>query len=116
MDFRVELAPRAFQDLNELTNHIKTFGSPERAAKWLDGILEAIGSLRRLAARCPIAAESADLGFEVRVLLYGRRYRGYKVYFATHDVSKTVRVFHVRHWARRLLATRELLRLAREGQ
>ena len=115
MAFRVELAPRAFQDLNEITNHIKTLGSAEQAGKWLDGILEAIGSLRRLAARCPVAAESADLGFEVRRLVYGRRNRGYKVYFAIHDATETVRIFHVRHWARRLLASRELLHLAREG-
>ena len=51
--------------------------------------------------RCPIADESDDLKMEVRLLLHGTRNRRYEIYFAILQESKTVRVFHVRHWARK---------------
>lgn len=65
-------------------------------------------------ARCAIAPESADLEAEVRLLLHGKRKRCYKVYFAIHQQTETVRVFHVRHWARRPVETDELADLMDE--
>jgi hypothetical protein len=65
-------------------------------------------------ARCPIAPESEELDHEIRVLLHGRKNRAYKVYFAIHHETPStgeVRVFHVRHWARRTLSEDELQEL-----
>ena len=59
-------------------------------------------------SRCTLAGESDDLQTEVRLLLHGKRNRRYKVYFAIHHASATVRVFHVRHWARKPVETDEL--------
>jgi hypothetical protein len=64
--------------------------------------------------RCPIADESDDLKMEVRLLLHGTRNRRYEIYFAILQESKTVRVFHVRHWARSPLKAEELEELTDE--
>jgi plasmid stabilization system protein ParE len=112
MAFRVDLAPRALRDLSELTRYIQVRGGHEQAQRWLEGILEKVASLRTMAARHPIAPESADLGVEVRVLFHGGRNRGYKVYYSIHEQTGTVRVLHVRHWARRPVKAQELRRLA----
>jgi len=74
-------------------------------------MMRSIRSLEEMPGRCPIAEESEGLGQEVHCLLHGRRNRAYKIYFAIQldtPTSGTVRVFHVRHRARRALTADEL--------
>jgi len=66
-------------------------------------------------ARCPVAEESGDLQTEVRLLLYGKRARRHKIYFAIHGESATVRVFHIRHWAMKPIEADELAELMSES-
>lgn len=99
MVFRVEIAPQAFADLDEIAGYIKQRESFEQAKKWFDGMIEAIASLKKMPSRCLIADESQLLGHEVRLLLHGKRYRTYKIYFAIDRQTRTVRIFHIRHWA-----------------
>ncbi len=76
-----------------------------------NGILDEIASLKEMPARRPVAGESEDVGQEIRLLLHGRRNRSYKVYYSISyetAVTGTVRVFHVRHWARRPVSGDEL--------
>jgi plasmid stabilization system protein ParE len=101
MVFRVELSPQAFEDLDSIAEYIRKRGSFESAERWFTGIMDAIRGLEELPARCPRAVEPEELEFDIRVLFYGKRNRRYKVYFAIHEQTKTVRVFHVRHWARK---------------
>ena len=106
MAFRVEISPRAFNDLDEIARYIKRQGSFEQAAEWFHGIIAAIRTLEDMPSRCPVAAESEEFGQEIRLLLYGKRNRKYKVYFAIRHRTRsagTVQVFHVRHWARQSL-------------
>ena len=117
MAFRVEIAPRAFQDLDEIAGYIKERGSFGQAQNWFNGMIGAIASLREMPGRWPVAGESVELGQEVRLLLHGKRNRMYKVYYAIHQSSRStgaVRVFHVRHWARKSLSTDELQELRDE--
>jgi plasmid stabilization system protein ParE len=107
MAFRVEVSPEAFADLDAIAAHIQGRESFVSAERWFNGIIDAIRTLKELPTRCTIAEESEDLQQEVRLLLHGKRNRRYKVYFAIHHESRTVRVFHVRHWARKPLATEE---------
>ena len=79
MAFRVEIAPRAFADIDAIADYITKHGSAEQARKWFDGILYAISSLKSMPGRCPVVDESAELGQEVRLLLHGARNRRYKV-------------------------------------
>ena len=114
MAFRVEISPRAFNDLDEIAEYIKQRGSFEQAQKWFNGIIAAIRTLEDLRHSCPVADESEELGQEVRLLLYGKRNRRYKVYYSVQETAPstgTLRVFHVRHWARRSLDPDQLRKL-----
>jgi len=108
MAFRVEISPEAFGNLGAIAAHIQQHGSFESAERWFNGIVIAIRSLGEMPNRCPLAGESDNLQTEVRLLLHGKRSRRYKVYFAIHHESATVRVFHIRHWARKPVEKSEL--------
>ena len=115
MAFRVEIAPQAFEDLDAIAGYIRKHGSLESARRWLNSIIASIRKLSDLPSRCPLAEESEELEAEVHLLLHGRRNRRYKVYFAIHSETETVRVFHIRHWARKPLAADELQPLMGEA-
>jgi plasmid stabilization system protein ParE len=108
MAFEVLVTDEAFADLDGITGFIKENGGVEPARKWLAGMLAAIGALAEMPGRCPIAAESSELGEAIHVLLHGRGNRAYKIYFVIHHETATVRVLHIRHWARRKLTAEEL--------
>jgi plasmid stabilization system protein ParE len=111
MAFRVEIEPQAFDDLDAIAEYIKKKRSFTVAERWFNGVIDDIASLKEMPARCPIALESEELGDEVRLLLQGRKNRTYKIYFAIRyetPATGTVRVFHVRHLARRALSSNEL--------
>ena len=111
MAFRVEIEPQALEDLDGIADHIKRKSSFVVAERWFNGMIDAIASLEEMPARCPIAPESEAIGREIRLLLHGRKNRAYKIYFAIrYETPSTgaVRVFHVRHWARRALSLDEL--------
>jgi len=108
MAFRVEVSPQAFEDLDAISAYIRQRGSFESAERWFNGIIAAVKTLCEAPQRCPLAEESRQLQSEVRLLLYGKRGRRYKVYFAIHKETETIRVFHVRHWARKPAGAGEL--------
>lgn len=111
MAFRVEIEPQAFDDLDQIANWIQLGSSFETAQKWFNGMMDAISTLREMPARCSLAPEAQELGYEVRLLLHGRRNRTYKIYFdIRYDTAAdgVVRIFHVRHWARRPLTNEEM--------
>jgi plasmid stabilization system protein ParE len=108
MAFRVEISPQAFADLDGISSYIRHRGSFESAERWFNGIMAAMKTLCDAPQRCPLAEESRQLQAGVRLLLYGKRNRRYKIYFAIHKETKTIRVFHVRHWARKPAGTGEL--------
>jgi plasmid stabilization system protein ParE len=117
MAFRVEIAPRALDDLDQIADYIRRNGSFRQAQDWFNGIIDAIQTLEVKPSRCPIADESEDVGQQIRVLLYGKRNRRYKVYYAiqgSEPHTGTVRVFHVRHWTRKRLLAGELRELMDE--
>jgi plasmid stabilization system protein ParE len=97
MAFRVEISPRAYRDLDSIATVIGEGSSPEAARKWFLAVLDVIE--------------------KVRVLLYGRKNRSYKISFCVQPDTQTngiVSVFHVRHWARRNLSTYELMQMTDE--
>jgi plasmid stabilization system protein ParE len=117
MAFRVDISPRAFDDLDQIARYIKQQASFEQAEEWFNGIVAAIKTLEDLPHRCRVAEESRELGQEVRLLLHGKRNRQYKVYYSVQQTTRskgTVRVFHVRHWARRTPNTDRLRELMRD--
>jgi plasmid stabilization system protein ParE len=117
MAFRVEIAPQAFDDLDSIADYIKERSSFAVAERWFNGVIDDIDSLKNMPARYPVAPESEDLGREVHVLLHGRKNRTYKLYYSIEYETQsrgTVRVFHVRHWARKSPSEDELQELMDE--
>jgi len=114
MAFHVEISPRAFNDLDEIARYIMEHGSFEQSEEWFNGIIAAIRTLEDMSHRCPVADESHELRQEVRLLLYGKRNRKYKVYYSIRQRSPstgTVQIFHIRHWARKILDAEQIQEL-----
>jgi plasmid stabilization system protein ParE len=106
MAFRVEFRPRAEQDLETLFRRLIQ-EAPLRGPRWIDGLEEAIYSLRKMPERCLIVRQFSKPTVAVRLLLYGRYPHVYKIYFTIE--SNTVWILHIRHGARREPKRPELL-------
>ncbi len=113
MAFRVEIAPRAFNDLDEIAEYIK---QSEQAEEGFNGIIDAIRTLEDMPSPSPIADESEELGQEVRpCCAESAKYKVYDSIRQETPSTGTVRVLHVRHWARKSLSTDELRELMDES-
>jgi plasmid stabilization system protein ParE len=100
MKYRVEITQEAESEIKDAYLWIRS-DSPANAARWRQGLLEAVRSLSQQPTRCPLAPESARFQQEIRQLLYGRRGGVYRVLFVIGE--KTVSILHVRHAAREFL-------------
>ena len=99
MAYRVEIARNAEAELEELYLWVVE-RAPQQGAAWFNGLERAILSLDQLPKRCPVAPESIDPDLPVRVLSYGRKPHGYRIFFTVDDDTNVVRVVHVRRGAR----------------
>ncbi len=91
MVFRVELTPRAKQDLNRIDRWIDLHAFDRRAV-WVDRIEHAIQSLAEFPERCPTVPSLSTGKRSVRQLFCGRHRNVYRIYFAIFGES--VRVLH----------------------
>jgi len=98
MAFRVELLPRAQEDLESIWLWL-TERSPLRGSDWFNGLERAMRSLEESPNRCPVARSLSTPADTVRQLLYGHYPHVYKIYY--HVVGGVVEIMHVRHGARR---------------
>jgi plasmid stabilization system protein ParE len=106
MGYRVEFRPKAEHDLEAIFRQI-TQEAPLRGPQWLNGLEDAIYSLREMPERTSIVRQFSRPTTAVRQLLYGRYPHVYKVYFTIE--ASTVSILHIRHGARRQPKRRELL-------
>jgi plasmid stabilization system protein ParE len=75
--------------------------SPDFAARWYDGLLNAIDSLSMFPARCPrVDVKGRIAGLEVRQLLYRQGRVVYRIIYTILDDQK-VRILALRHGAAR---------------
>ena len=103
--YQLILQPPALNDLDEAYQWIKQ-RSPEAAARWFNGFVNALNSLTTSPQRCGLAPENDMIEPEIRQLLYGRRSGTYRALFTiTH---KEIRILHIRHAARQTLTPAEL--------
>jgi plasmid stabilization system protein ParE len=101
----IHIFHRAMADIRAATLW-RSRRSPSNAARWHAGVLNAIRALANNPDRCPLADEAADLGVDLRQLLYGRRPHVYRILF-TID-GQTVNVLRDRHAAQDRLAPDDL--------
>jgi plasmid stabilization system protein ParE len=99
MPYRVEITRAARAEAREAYLWMHEH-SPEAAARWYNGLEEAIDTLRTHPRRCPLAPEAAFFGQEIRQLLYGRRRSVYRILFEISEDERTVHIVHVVHGAR----------------
>ncbi len=97
MPHAIDVTPRATADIRAALAWLTSRSSPSVAARWHTGILAAVRSLAAHPDRHPLADEAADLGIDLRALLYGRRRGVYRILF-TIDGS-VVHIHCVRHAA-----------------
>ena len=103
--FAVIFQPPAVDDLEAAYAWIFE-RSPQNAAKWFNGFVDAIQSLELNPCRCGIAPENDAVEPEIRQLLYGKRWNVYRALFTVTEDS--VRVLHIRHAAREAMSAHEL--------
>ena len=73
MEFRIKLSARAKRDADDILVWLHERGADRTGIRWFLGLEDAIGSLKRMPARCPLAPEGDRFEQEVRELRYGRR-------------------------------------------
>jgi plasmid stabilization system protein ParE len=106
MSYEVVLTTRAERDRDAAFTWYADHYSLAFAARWYDGLTQAIRSLSQNPLRCGVAHENDKFSFEVRELLFGGRRHKHRVLFTIHN--DLVLVLHIRHSAQRDLTEDDL--------
>ena len=96
MAHTLNISARAMADIRAAVAWLRQRNAAA-AARLHAGILAAVRSLATNPERCPLADEAADLGVDLRELLYGRRRNVYRILFTVE--GQAVNVLRVRHAA-----------------
>ncbi len=104
MTYKLIIQPPALADLEGAYRWIAE-RSPQNAAGWFNGFLEALATLKQFPQRCELAPESKHIVQKIRQLLYGRRGGVYRALFTVR--GREVHVLHIRHAARRTMTLEE---------
>jgi plasmid stabilization system protein ParE len=107
MAYRVSLAAPAEADTYAAFERIRA-AAPMHAEKWLTRLFEAIFSLDRLPARCPVILEAKDLGYPARHLLYGKGNGVYRIIFHVQEDEQHVRVLRIWHASRHAITAADV--------
>jgi plasmid stabilization system protein ParE len=102
----VNILPIAYAGIRGIANFISQQVSPISAARCHNAIHAKIRTLANNPKRYPLAYEAADLGIELREMLYGRQRHVYRILF-TID-GQTVNVHQVRHAAQDRLSSGDI--------
>lgn len=95
MAYTINTQRRADADIHALAAWRARRGSASSVAPWQAGLIAAVQTLATNPERCPLADEAADLGLDLRELVYGRRTAIYRILF-TID-GETVNIHRIRH-------------------
>jgi toxin ParE1/3/4 len=78
------------------------------AARWYNGLEEAIYALEAYPERCPMVPEARRLKRKFKHLLYGKKPHVYRVIFEIDERQQKVWVLTIRHGAMRRIKTSDL--------
>ena len=96
-DYEIIMQPEAEANLASAHEWVLQ-NSPERAAEWLNGFMEALQSLTTFPRRCPLAPENAVFETEVRQLVYGKGRQSYRILYTVQE--EKIHILFIRHSAR----------------
>jgi plasmid stabilization system protein ParE len=105
MPYEVRFSRQALADVDTALAWL-TARSVTAADRWRAGLLARVATLEQSPDRCPVADEAADLGIDLRELLYGRRRGVYRILFTIE--GSVVHVLRVRHAAQDRLTPDEI--------
>jgi plasmid stabilization system protein ParE len=91
MKYRIVVEPTAEREIRSAVRWKTENASPTLAARWYNGLLKKLETLRRHPSRCPLAAENDNFPEEIRELLYGRsgkRKHKYRIIFTIRERSR----------------------------
>jgi len=100
MTYLVEFAARAARDL-EILYVEKNAAESHAAARWYNGLEQAVDALATYPNRCPVAREARRAKRKLRNLLYGKKPHVYRVIYEVDEGRQAVWVLTIRHGARR---------------
>ncbi len=95
MQYRVLLTDRAEVDVESVLKWFADQGATDAGGRWFVQLMNKLNTLERHPERCSLAAESLELGEEIRELLVGRRRYKYRLLFRVS--GRTVHILRVRH-------------------
>jgi plasmid stabilization system protein ParE len=105
MSFQVIFRPHARADIAATVTWLAN-NNAAAAARWRAGLLRIIENLETDPHRYAAADEAADLGVDLRQLLYGRRRQVHRVLFTIE--GQTVNILRVRHAAQDRLGSGDI--------
>jgi plasmid stabilization system protein ParE len=100
MTFRIIIEPTAEREIRSAVRWKTENASPTVAARWYNGLIQKIDTLRRHPSRCPLAAENHKFPEDIRELLYGGGKRAHKHRIIFTIREDAVHVLYLRHSAR----------------
>jgi plasmid stabilization system protein ParE len=96
MKYEIRFSPTARAEILEAFDYIRTDQhAPLNAARWLDGIIEAVSNLADYPEAHALARENDEFDIELRQIIF----KSHRIVFDVAD--KTVRIHRVVHVARR---------------
>lgn len=98
MKYRVHISEKAEADVDGVLEWFQSQKVSEAGDRWFAAIWKAIDTLETRPERCALAAESDDLGTELRELSFGRRRGIYRILFQVQGT--TVHILRVWHGSR----------------
>ena len=98
MIYRIIIEPTAEQGIRDAVRWKTARVSPALAARWYNGLLKKVDTLKTHSSRCPLAAENDKFPEDLRELIYGKRRNTYRIVFTIR--ADTVHVLFVHHAAR----------------
>jgi toxin ParE1/3/4 len=107
MTYRIELTARAVRDLEILYLEKNASESPD-AARWYNGLEQAVYTLETHPNRCPSTLEARKAKRQLRHLRYGAKPHVYRVIFEVDQRRHNVWVLTIRHGARKPLKPGDL--------
>jgi plasmid stabilization system protein ParE len=104
--FHVLITQRAEDDAAAVFAWFRKQSAKQAGARWLNRMYAALDRLETSPDRCRKAAESADLGIEIRELTLGRGSGTYRILFQIE--ARTVHILRIWHAARRSITAGDL--------
>jgi plasmid stabilization system protein ParE len=98
VNYRVRLTEKAEQDVDGVLEWFRDQAAMSAGGKWFAQLMATIDTLETMPERCGLAAESEDIGLDIREILVGKRHGIYRVLFQVQ--GRTVYVLRVWHGAR----------------